>query len=892
MQFHEHKQFRRSLNALWKKGGPYQKAAKEVEALLGRIAGIGDDDAGDTFRGLRLTNHGESRIRHCRKYALQGFSRLVTVQTDGYCILLYCGDHEDADRWIEEHRGLDFLVGESRRVVETYRSDVDVQDACVGAPSGHHTRPLFERLPEVLYEELMDGVPRKVARAVEQVEASVTEADLWEIVAGIDDDERRLVVYEVFSQLRSDRLLQAIARIKEFSGELTPLDQVPPEELPEVVDSDVLRRIGPTSPQYAEALRRFMRSARYRDWMLFMHPDQDRVVEEDFDGPAKLVGVSGSGKTCVVVRRAVRLAECNPGERVLVLTLNRALAQLIDELVTACAPEEVRQRIDVRPFFVLCQELMLRLNPAGARLYREITWKGNEHVDEVWQEYYRCETNNYDARVFQPVHDALLARGCSAERYLREEVDWLRSALWPDARTRYLDIHRTGRKVVLPRPYREMILKGTDGWEEKMSVVGVVDALGLAQALLPELPYIEPQYRCVLVDEVQDFGNVELEIVRALVSPNPNDLFLCGDAAQAVTTKYQRLRDVGISIPGARSRRLSQNYRNSSDVLGAAYQVLMNNLSDDLLDREDLEILDPEFSAFSGTTPLMLASTDLGAELRGALALGRENLAGDPEAKVCVAVCGFSLHELTRFGKSVGLPVLDGTTSLDDGGMFLSDLAHTKGFEFDLVCVVNCADGVLPDRAAPEEERYRDLAMLYVAMTRAKTDLVLSWSGAPSPLLRGAEEKFLSGNWRDYVPGFDELPTVPAPRHIDAYRHGHHRKWWRDMTAEEFLYSEYASGVSTELSTKLRTLVDGRGLRKGKQPLKWAKIGSAIDSYHDNAQSRQLWGPEVGRQLMELAARLPVRPGRADSLQSSSRVEVDEPRGYNWRGAGDARTEL
>jgi hypothetical protein len=859
MQFHEHKQFSHALNRLWKHGGSYQKAAVEIEALLGRIGVVSDGKAADPFRGIRLTKHGESRIKHCVKYDLQAFSRLVTVQTDGYCILLYCGDHDDCDRWIEEHRGLDFVVGESKRVVETYRSVLGPQGERIGGKSGHHSRPLFERLPEQSYETLMVGVPRKVSRALERLEASVKDGELWEVVAGIGDDDRRLVVYDVFAQLRADRLLQAIARIKEFEGELTPLDQMPVEELPEVIDSDVLRRIDPRSPRYAEALRRFMRSTRYRDWMLFMHADQDRIVDEDFDGSAKLVGVSGSGKTCVVVRRAVRLAVRYPGERILVLTLNRALAQLIDELVTACSPKEVRGRILVKPFFVLCQELMHKFDPDGARLYGEITWKGNEHVDEIWQEYYRCETNNYDARVFQPVHDSLLARGWSAEHYLREEVDWLRSALRPEERTQYLDIQRIGRRVVLPRTYREMILEGARGWEEKMAVVGVVDALGLAQALVAHLPRIRPDYRCVLVDEVQDFGNIELEIVRSLVAPDENDLFLCGDGAQAVTTKYQRMRDVGIIIPSARSRRLTQNYRNSSDVLGAAYQVLVNNLSDELLDRED--VLDPDFSAFSGATPALLRAADTAEELKGALALTREKLTSNSEAKACIAVCGFSLFELTRFGKAAGLPVLDGATSLDEGGIFLSDLMQTKGFEFDLVCIVNCAEGILPDRTAPAEERYRDLAMLYVAMTRAKTDLVLSWSGAPSVFLEAAGEKFLAGTWGDYVPDLDKLPRVPIPQHLNAYRDGHHRKPWRGMTAEEFLYSEYAIGVSAELSAKLRVLIDGTGLRKGRQPLKWARLGPAADSYLGNPQSGKLWGPEMGRQFTQLIGRLPATPG-------------------------------
>ena len=45
MQFHEHTKFRNSLNALWKKGGPFQKAANEVHGLLGRIPAGDDGDA-------------------------------------------------------------------------------------------------------------------------------------------------------------------------------------------------------------------------------------------------------------------------------------------------------------------------------------------------------------------------------------------------------------------------------------------------------------------------------------------------------------------------------------------------------------------------------------------------------------------------------------------------------------------------------------------------------------------------------------------------------------------------------------------------------------------------------------------------------------------------------
>ena len=71
-----------------------------------------------------------------------------------------------------------------------------------------------------------------------------------------------------------------------------------------------------------------------------------------------------------------------------------------------------------------------------------------------------------------------------------------------------------------------------------------------------------------------------------------------------------------------------------------------------------------------------------------------------------------------------------------------------------------------------------------------------------------------------------------------------------------FLFTDHALGVSLDLSAKLRVLVDGRGLRKGKQRLKWGRLGPAADSYEKDPQARKLWGPEVGRQFAELVARL------------------------------------
>ena len=848
--FYNHREFHKSLNALYKRGGNFQRACERVEAVVGRL-GLG----GDPFQGLSVTNHGESRIPHCIKYDLPGECRLVTVQHAGQCIFLFVGDHPATDLWLERHRGLVVVVSDKNQIETTYVSgDADTKPK-VGGGQGRSSGPLFEQLPEETFEVLVSDIPRRVVRQIEGFDCSCSDGELWEVLAQVSDGERRRALFDVLALLRQDKTREATERAALFFGDATLLQEFPAELLPDIVDSDVIRRIRPETASYSEALKRFMRTARYRDWMLFMHPEQEAIAEEDFDGIAKLMGVSGSGKTCVVVQRAVRLARKYPRGRILVLTLNKALAKLISQLVESCANKEECTRIDIRPFFALCQTLLANVEPDAKRIYDEVTWKTNEHVDEVWQEYYRCETNNYDARVFQPVHDMLLARGWNPERYLREEVDWLRSALPPSLRSEYLDIKRQGRTVPLTAPFRQAVIAGTAGWEDKMQVVGVVDALGIAQALFRHINHLKPLYRCILVDEAQDFGNVELEIIRRLVAEGENDIFLSGDAAQAVTTKHESLKAINMAVPSSRSRKLLLNYRNSRDVLEAAFAVLEKNMTAETIDREDFDVLDPEYSSFSAAAPLLLQANSLGNELAYARSHAEDLIKDRLDGKACIAICGYTLYELQKFGRRVRIPVLDGSSSIDDGKVFLSDLEQTKGFEFDAVLILNCSMGILPDSTAPSEEMFRDLARLYVAMTRAKTNLILSWSDAISPFLTGLAEHFLTANWSEYMPEIP--PALGVPKQLQAHRQfGKNRKTWSQMTGEEFLYSPMAVGLPAALIAKIRELVDGTGASRGRIRFRWKSIGSAAEDYRHVPVARPEWGPETGQLFTELIQRL------------------------------------
>jgi UvrD-like helicase family protein len=840
------------LLALGRKGGKFSKAANSVYALLGK-AGSHDDP----FETLKVTNYGESRIDKCVKYDLTGAARLVTVRQSSIVILLYVGDHEDCDKWLDRNKGRTFAMNESNQIESTIVgiSDPEVQP---GKSPLSSPGPLLNRLEAALVDRLLEGLTFTLGQAINGLSAASSSADVEEVTVQIQDPIQRDAVRDTLLLLLTGSLSEAEVRGNLYVEDVTGLQEFAEFEIPDIVDSEFVKSIDSEHPRYGEVLRQFAKSSDYKSWMTFLHPDQDVITKQVFSGAAKLLGVSGSGKTCVVVRRAVELAQRYPNGQILVLTLNEPLANLVDSLIDTCALPEERSRIDVKALYEICRNLLLEFEPQKERHYRSVTWKGEEHIDEIWLEYYQCEANNHDAEVLSPVHDSLIAQGYRADRYLRDEMDWVRSACGPYDRDQYVRMQRKGRVVPLGEESRARILTGLEGWERKMSFVGGSDVLDVASALLGFRDQIEPRYRCVLVDECQDFGNVELSIVRSLAPAAEDDLFLCGDAAQQVSSRYQNLREAGIDVPSARSKKLTRNYRNSKDILRAAHEVLTKNITEEMLEREDFEVLDPDYSVFEGNLPVLLSVPEPADEPRFALTYAKTFTDENDGSKACIALAGYSLYEIENWAKALDLPVLDGKQDLDTGSIFLSDLEQTKGFEFDLMCILNCRNEQIPKRGDPESESFRDLSRLYVAMTRAKFELILSYCAEPSTFFDGIEEYVGIGEWSDYVDEADlDFPGVDMPLVLENMREeGLSTINIGDMTGPQFLYSSEAVGLSSDLIGRIRALVDGIGLRRGLDVVKWRTMADASRDFRESPVSRQQWGPVVGKKFSELTLKL------------------------------------
>ncbi|MGY1751353.1 MULTISPECIES: ATP-dependent DNA helicase UvrD2 [unclassified Modestobacter] len=174
-------------------------------------------------------------------------------------------------------------------------------------------------------------------------------------------------------------------------------------------------------------------------------------------------------------------------------------------------------------------------------------------------------------------------------------------------------------------------------------------------------------------------------------------------------------------------------------------------------------------------------------------------------------------------------------------GVTLASMHAAKGLEWDAVFVVGLVDGVVPiaqSQSRPEavEEERR---LLYVAVTRAREQLTLSWSLARNPGGRRARprSRFLDG----LAPDTAAAPRRPAKRpkvvlEGEAGERFERLRAWRSSTAQEASVPAYVvftdatlQAIAETRPTSLRELSALPGVGARKLELYGAGVLAAID---------------------------------------------------------------
>ena len=452
----------------------------------------------------------------------------------------------------------------------------------------------------------------------------------------------------------------------------------------------------------------------WEKWSIFLHPAQRQWVERDYNGPARVSGSAGTGKTIVALHRAVFLARNHPDARVLLATFSETLANALRTKLRRLISNELRigERLEVHA-----------IDAVGQRLYKlhfgPLDLASREVIRKLLSEAAgKVEGNRFS------LHFLLTE--------WEEVVDAWQLGSWED----YRDVRRLGRKTRLPEQQRAELWSIFESAQASLNHRKLIThARMFSQLALQLASRRHPPFDFAVIDEAQDVSVAQLQFLAALGGGRPNSLFFAGDLGQRIFQQPFSWKALGVDIVG-RSRTLRINYRTSHQIRLQADRLLGPDVSDVDGNTEERR---GTVSVFNGPPPAIQVLADVAGESQVVGAWLRDR-ADEGVAPHEIGVFVRSAAELDRARGAVAASELPYKV-LDEGGETSSGLVSictmhlAKGLEFRAVAVMACDDEIIPlqarietvtDDADLEEVYNTERHLLYVACTRARDHLLVT----------------------------------------------------------------------------------------------------------------------------------------------------------------------
>ena len=514
------------------------------------------------------------------------------------------------------------------------------------------------------------------------------------------------------SRLRPAEVAAALVSVEQLFVPYAVGDRPVELTMPDVVVPTTLRDAVISVGEIEQALLGGILAAPIEDWMAFLHPDQAKLARRSFNGPSRIRGAAGTGKTVVGLHRAAYLARTRPGT-VLVTTLVRTLPAVLSSLMERMAPD-VADRVEFTGIHAFAQGLLksrgvpLRLSGVGA----------DRAFDLAWAEVGR---------------DGVLGRIDPRKDYWKDEVISVIKGRGLTRFDQYAGLARVGRRRGLNAESRFAVWQLYCEYNEALREAHVhdfADVILMAEKSLRATPL--EGYSAVIADEAQDLSCAMIRMLHALVGDAPDGLNLIGDGQQTIYPGGYTLAEAQVSLAG-RGVVMSKNYRNTVEIADFAASVVAGDEFDDIEGSPSSMDVASEITRH-GSRPRVSRFTSRAGHDRSVVAQVRSLLsAGVSGGDIAVLTqtnyaADDVIEMLSAAGiRTVDLHVYNGRTS---NAVKVGTIKRAKGLEFKQVLVVRTPARLLESvgqvEAAVAERRELDRRELYVAMTRARDGL---WVG-------------------------------------------------------------------------------------------------------------------------------------------------------------------
>lgn len=671
-------------------------------------------------KGIHLERYKEQRDERARTIRITDKLRGVVCDTgdDDHYVLYTILPHDEADQWM---RNNSFGVNPATGAFEVVNFEAvagaaqDVPDPPAGEKS------LFAHRKDKDFTQL--GI----------------EAGLVPLVRKATSEEDLLGLLEVLPQAQSETLIlltgdDTVETIyREIAGSTDP-EEIDDEDLVAAIKAPASRstiHIVADETELQEMLAQPL-----AQWRTFLHESQHSVAyKPTYNGPARVTGGAGTGKTVVAMHRALQLSravDAPAGKPILFTTFTRNLAESIERDLRQLGGADLLDVVEV-----------LNVDTLANRIVREAEGSApgiiaGADLDLLWQEISdELGTSQSGEFLSNEWEQVVLAQGC------RSQADYLKAS-------------RAGRGIRLDRRSRAEVWRAIEAFSQRLVERNQRTFLQLADAAAGHLARRSAKpYEHVIVDEAQDLHEAQWRMLRAVVPEHKNDLFIVGDSHQRIYDRRSSLSKVGINIVG-RSRKLRINYRTTHEILKWSLSLLGEGSYDDLDEGTDDQTFAGYHSFLHGAAPTTEEFSSTSAQLAGLVDRVRQWIDdGVDEEDIAVTARSTSHFEgieaaLTKAG--IGTCKLGRELPKGDG-VRIGTMHRLKGVEFRCVAVFDADDhsmplevAVTPESADPVQHNFdirRERCLLYVACTRARDDLWVGWSGKPSrflePLLKTAE---------------------------------------------------------------------------------------------------------------------------------------------------------
>lgn len=664
-------------------------------------------------KGLHLESVHNAQDARMRTIRINDFWRgVVLAPDDGSDVFLLVNvvRHDDAYSWAAKRL---YTTNSATRALEVRNvTAIEQLTPVLEKAAATSESLLFAKYSDTALREL--GIDKQVLRAVRTI---IDKAQLKAFETLLPEDQCEVLQYlaEGFGPAEVYRDVVAVRR---------PVDAGPdPDESLAVAITNTRSRI--TLVSGPEELADILEKP-FTAWRVFLHPSQRRIAYRvSYGGPVQITGGPGTGKTVAALHRVKHLLSRSPDTRVLLTTYTNALAGSLRENLSLLldGDETLLGRVDVTTVNAYAHGIVTRLDgkapsPVNDREERQLWQRVVKQLGLPW-----------------------------AERFLAQEYRHV--VLAQDLRTAdaYRTALRRGRGSVLPSVRRDQLWAGVELFESMLHARRATTHLKMCARAADLLAASAPTHDHVVVDEAQDLHPAQWRVLRGAVAPGSDDLFITGDPHQRIYDAKVSLSSLGISVTG-RTHRLRINYRSTEEILIWSTGIL-SPVSVADLGGEGSDSLAGYRSLLHGGRP----HTDGHGSEQSEVAA----LVGRVEAWIAQGILPSEIGVCARFNvlldkaydklATAGIPAIrvrDDPSPATDG-VRLATMHAMKGLEFRCVAVLGVTASAMPfirevtpasvDALQSESDLLRERCLLFVACTRAREALAVTWSGSASSFI-------------------------------------------------------------------------------------------------------------------------------------------------------------